>query len=262
MQSSREPASRICTKDKRTLRTTKSTFSEDPKAKPDDMSHPTLTKLFFAGTDTDIGKTYAAALVASMFQQEGRRVGVYKPVASGCREEDGALIADDAVDLWEAAGCPRTLDAVCPQRFLAPLAPPEAAAAEGKSVDEDLLLSAALQWAEHSDVLIVEGAGGLFSPLADGILNIDLAQQLEAILIIVSPNRLGAIHQSLATCAAAIHHGVEPRGIILCDSTGGSELSAASNATQIARYCQVPILASIPFGGSEDHVESIHKLLN
>jgi dethiobiotin synthetase len=226
------------------------------------MSHTTPTKLFFAGTDTDVGKTYAASLVAQMLLNEGRSVGVYKPVESGCREVGGELIAEDAVQLWEAAGCPRTLDEVCPQRFLAPLAPPDAASVEGKTVDEDLLLSGVLPWEGEVDVLIVEGAGGLFSPVADGILNVDLARQLEAMLIIVSANRLGAIHQSLATCAAASHHGVQPCGIILCDSTGASELSAASNARQIARYCDVPILASIPFGGNEDDVESIQKLLS
>ena len=226
------------------------------------MTHPKPTMLFFAGTDTDIGKTYAAALVARMFRQEGKAVGVYKPVASGCREEGGALIAEDALELWEAAGCPRTLDAVCPQRFRAPLAPPESAAAEGRSVNEELLLSGVTSWEAESEVLIVEGVGGLFSPIADGVLNIDLVKRWGAMLIIVSANRLGAIHQSLSTCAAASHHGVTPTGIILCDSTGASELSAASNAKQIARYCDVPILASIPFGGDEDHVESLQKLIS
>lgn len=226
------------------------------------MPHPTPTKLFFAGTDTDVGKTYAASLVAQMLRNEGKNVGVYKPVESGCREVDGKRIAEDAISLWEAAGRPRSLAEVCPQQFLAPLAPPEAASAEGKRVDEDLLLSGILPWEADADVLIIEGVGGLFSPVADGILNVDLARQLEAMLIIVSANRLGAIHQSLATCAAASHHGVEPSGIILCDSTGASELSAASNARQIARFSQVPILASIPFGGNEDDVEAIQKLLS
>jgi dethiobiotin synthetase len=226
------------------------------------MPHTKLTKLFFAGTDTDVGKTFAAALVAQMLRNEGKNVGVYKPVESGCHEVDGERIAEDAIRLWEAAGRPRSLAEVCPQRFLAPLAPPEAASAEGKTVDEDLLLSGMVPWEQDSDVLIIEGVGGLFSPVADGILNVDLARQLEAMLIIVSANRLGAIHQSLATCAAASHHGVEPSGIILCDSTGASELSAASNARQIARFSHVPILASIPFGGNEDDVESIQALLS
>ncbi len=226
------------------------------------MAHRTLTTLFFAGTDTDVGKTYTASCVASGFQRAGRRVGVYKPVASGCREVDSSLIADDAVALWEAAGRPRTLEEVCPQRFIEPLAPPEAAAAEGKVVDADLLRSGAVCWEEDSDLLIVEGAGGLLSPLADGVLNIDLVKQFEVVmLVIVAANRLGAIHQTLATCAAAVHHGVKPCGIILCDPTGKAEKSTRSNAAQIERYCDVPVLGSIPFDGNLDHVALVQKLL-
>lgn len=227
------------------------------------MTHRTLTTLFFAGTDTDVGKTYTASLVARHLKQAGRRVGVYKPVASGCREVDASLVADDAVALWEAAGCPRSLDEVCPQRFIEPLAPPEAAAAEGKMVDAGLLRRGAVCWEEDCDLLIVEGAGGLLSPLADGVLNIDLVKQFEtATLLIVAANRLGAIHQTLATCAAAVHHGVKPGGILLCDSMGGAEKSTQSNAVQIARYCEVPVLGSIPFGGNLEHVEPLQKLLN
>ena len=76
------------------------------------MPHPKLLKLFFAGTDTEVGKTYIASLVAIRLRQLGRRVGVYKPVASGCSESAGKLVAEDAVALWEAAGRPRTLEEV------------------------------------------------------------------------------------------------------------------------------------------------------
>jgi dethiobiotin synthetase len=227
------------------------------------VTHRKLTTLFFAGTDTNVGKTYTASLVASQMKQAGRRVGVYKPVASGCRRVDASLIADDAVALWEAAGCPRSLEEVCPQRFIEPLAPPEAAAAEGKVVDADLLRSGAVCWEADSDLLIIEGAGGLLSPLADGVLNIDLVKQFQTVtLLIVAANRLGAIHQALAACTAAIYHGVKPGGIILCDPTGDADKSAPSNAVQIERYCDVPVLGSIPLDGNLDHVAPFQKLLN
>lgn len=226
------------------------------------MNHPTLPTLFFAGTDTDVGKTYTAALVAAELVRVGRRVGVYKPVASGCQPSEGELIPDDAVALWEAAGQPRSLDDVCPQRFLEPLAPPEAAAREGKTVDPALLRSGADCWQQDSDVLIVEGAGGLLSPLAEDILNIDLLKQFESpILLIVAANRLGAVHQTLATCAAARHLGVEPRGVILCDPTGDADAAAWSNAPQITRYCEVPLLGSVPYNGVPNDVAFIHELL-
>ena len=79
--------------------------------------------LFVTGTDTGVGKTYVAALIARSLAAGGHRVGIYKPAASGCRYEDRGLIADDAVALWNAAGRPADLEHVCPQRFAAPLAP-------------------------------------------------------------------------------------------------------------------------------------------
>lgn len=225
------------------------------------MPHRKLVKLFFAGTDTDVGKTYIASLVAHRLRSAGRRVGVYKPVASGCLERGGELIAEDAVALWEAAGSPRTLDEVCPQRFRLPLAPPAAAAAEGKSVDSVRLRSGAEVWEHDCDVLIIEGAGGLFSPLADGLLNIDLAKQFDASVVLVANNRLGVIHQVLATCGAAQHAGFPPLGIFFSSPDGRADGSQSSNPQQVARYCDVPILGVVPYGGCSEQVAGIDSIL-
>ncbi len=226
------------------------------------MTHRKLVTLFFAGTDTEVGKTYAACLVARRLRASGRQVGVYKPVASGCTVRNGALISEDAVALWQAAGCPGSLDEVCPQRFRLPLAPPQAAMAEGRRADFQEMLGGAQTWQSGFDVRIIEGAGGLFSPLADGMLNLDLAKQLGCSLIVVAANRLGVIHQVLATCTAAVHAGIEPRGILLSSPIDHPDDSVASNAEQIARYCEVPILGVIPFGGGMESVAGIDAILS
>ncbi len=87
------------------------------------MARDPIRGLFITGTDTEVGKTCVAALIAAELAAAGHRVGVYKPAASGCSRQDGRLVADDAVALWKAAGSPGTLDEVCPQRFAAPLRP-------------------------------------------------------------------------------------------------------------------------------------------
>lgn len=227
------------------------------------MSHRKPTTFFFAGTDTEVGKTYTAALVARSLHHAGRKVGVYKPVASGCPSLDGKLVAEDAVALWDAAGRPRTLDDVCPQRFIEPLAPPEAAAAEGKRVDTQLLRSGANCWENDFDVLIVEGAGGLLSPLADGVLNIDVVKQFASpALVIVAANRLGVVHQVLSTCAAAMHHGVQPHGIVLCQPVADSDSSVPGNSAQIERYSDVPVLGCVGYGDVEAEPTLIGRLLD
>lgn len=166
--------------------------------------------LFIAGTDTDVGKTAVAVTIARSLVAAGRRVGVYKPVASGVGIDGG-----DPHRLWEAAGRPRSLAEVCPQAFPLPVAPAWAARAAGTSVDEGGLRSGFDVWREGSDVVVVEGAGGLFSPLADATLNVDLARDLRLPLVIVDEARLGAIGRTLATVRAARAEGVAVVAVVL-----------------------------------------------
>src|SRR3954453_14971644 len=132
-----------------------------------EMSHG----LFITGTGTGVGKTYVGALVVRALRDAGKRVGVYKPVASGCEMRGGKLVSPDAIALWEAAGRPGTLEQVCPQFFAASLAPHLAARAEGRQVDSRLLREGIKFWRGTSDVVIVEGAGGLMSPISDDDYN-------------------------------------------------------------------------------------------
>lgn len=224
-----------------------------------------LNGLFITGTGTEIGKTYVAAQIARQLHEQGVRVGAYKPVASGCRLVDGELVADDAVALWEAAGKPLSLDVVCPQRFAAPLAPHLAARAEGKQVDNDLLKSGVDAWRDVCDFLIVEGAGGLMSPISDDDYNADLALSLGLPLVIVAPNRLGAIHDTLTTVITAgvidsmrTDRELRIAGVVLNDvsprneGAGGDE-STASNAAEIADRVGPPLLGCVGYGGGFDH---------
>ncbi|MGC6444314.1 MAG: dethiobiotin synthase [Rubripirellula sp.] len=225
------------------------------------MEYRTPRRLFFAGTDTEVGKTYVTSLVAKLLGNQGCKVGVYKPVASGCQQVNNTLVAEDAVALWQAAGKPLTLEQVCPQRFEKALAPPQAAEAEGKKVCIDQLINGIVPWEKDSEVLLIEGAGGLFSPIADGLLNLDLAKQLNAQIILVAENRLGAIHQVIATCEAAKAHQCVPAGIFLSHPKNEFHEALRENPNQMERYSKVPILGTVPFGGDEQHVAGINSIL-
>lgn len=224
-------------------------------------SHPKPQVLFFAGTDTDVGKTYVCSLVAGAIAKTGR-VRVYKPVGSGCERVGDELVCRDAQLLWEAAGRSGSLSDVCPQRFEAPLAPPEAARAEGKHVDPDLLRTGSRGWENDCDVFLVEGAGGLFSPLAEDVLNVDLVEAYQPCrLVIVANDRLGVIHQSVAVCEAARNRGVIPHGVILCQTQRDADRSVAGNRVQVERYCGVPVLGRIGFGDLEPDSDLLKRLL-
>jgi dethiobiotin synthetase len=204
--------------------------------------------LFITGTDTGVGKTYVATLIIRALVDEGRRVGVYKPVASGCWRDVDQLHSDDADALWSAAGNPGQVDWVCPQRFEAPLAPHLAARKEGTRVDEVLLREGIERWVNDCDIIVVEGAGGLMSPVSDEDYVADLAYEFGYPLIVVAPNVLGVINQTLQTLitSATFREGLDVAGIVLNDTREPREAShdpsILSNRQELEARCVPPLL--------------------
>ena len=212
------------------------------------MARKRVRGLFVTGTDTEIGKTYVSALVARALADAGHRVGVYKPAASGCLLQDGTLVADDAVQLWKAAGEPGTLEEVCPQCFAAAKAPHLAAAAEGKQLDAGLLRRGLDVWIARSDVVVIEGAGGLLSPMGADEFVADVAYDFGFPLLVVADNRLGVINNVLQTlvAAATFRDGLPVAGVVLNQTTAGGDVQLrAENASEIRRLAIPPVLAEV-----------------
>jgi|688.fasta_scaffold00694_27 dethiobiotin synthetase len=175
--------------------------------------------LFFVGTDTDVGKTYCAAELLEILQKRGLKLGAYKPCASGVAVQMPSQSIDkssDAFLLCQAAGLHLSLmDRVCPQSFQAPLAPPIAAALEGRTVDQDRLVTGAAWWNDHCQFLLVEGAGGILSPITESWTVADLAVQLQLPLVLVAANRLGCVSQVLAAAEAIASRSLRLQAVIL-----------------------------------------------
>jgi dethiobiotin synthetase len=212
------------------------------------MAQHQVRGLFITGTDTGVGKTYVTALIARTLASAGKRVGVYKPVASGCEPTGGELVSDDAVTLWNAANRPGDLAKVCPQRFRAPLAPHLAARAEGRSVDAGLLRSGLDVWLAASDIVLVEGVGGLMSPVTEEEYVADLACDFGFPLLVVSRDRLGTIHQTLTTliAAATFGEGLDVAGVVLNElPSSAGDPSIATNRAELEARAVPPVLAKL-----------------
>ena len=111
-----------------------------------------------------------------------------------------AFAAPSAAETVDPAG---PLAAETAAVFAAPLAAHLAARAEGRTVDGKLLRNGLDYWRERSDVVLVEGAGGLLSPIADDAYNADLAADFGLPLVVVAANVLGTINATLQTLIAA-----------------------------------------------------------
>jgi len=210
--------------------------------------------LFITGTDTEVGKTYVATLIVKELINAGHRVGVYKPVASDCVSDGRQLVSEDAVELWEAAGRPLNLDVVCPNRYKAALAPHLAARTEGRELDTEIMRKGLEAWADECDIVVVEGAGGLMSPISDDEYFADLAFEFGYPTVVVSPNVIGAINQTLSALitATCFRDGIPLAGVILNDvRMFDGDISMDSNREQIASRAVAPVLSRLRYDGKE-----------
>ena len=209
---------------------------------------------FITGTDTGVGKTQTACLIARQLAARELRVGAYKPVCSGAEfDSNGQPFWDDIRRLSTAINVPAGIDEICPQRFLAPLAPPLAAAQEERKIDDRLLTTGADVWQGRADLLLVEGAGGLLCPLTATRNFADYAVELGFPLIIVARPGLGTINHTLLTIEAARSRRLAIAGIVFCQTMEmPDDPSVATNAAEIERRSGVPVFGTIPFGNEHE----------
>ena len=162
-----------------------------------------MNGIFITGTDTGVGKTYIGTAIARSLVQQGIQVVPRKPIESGCSKQGDELVAEDALALKNAASYPGELNEVCPYPFEAAISPQRAARLENRPVTIDELQTACLHNIDrNNDFLLVEGAGGFYSPLCENGLNADLAQQLQLPVLLVAEDRLGTINHILLTLEA------------------------------------------------------------
>jgi dethiobiotin synthetase len=150
--------------------------------------------------------------------------------------------------LRSAVGGDVEFERICPQRFQAPLAPPVAARLEARQVDPELLRSGIKWWQERAEFIVVEGAGGLLSPMTETESVADLAVSFGFPLVVVARASLGTINHTLLTLEAARARGLIVAGIILNHSTppDPSDQSLESNPVELEKRCLAPILAILP----------------
>ena len=204
--------------------------------------------LFITASDTGVGKTWCATRLIHAARQRGLAVQARKPVESGCADGRDGLIAADGEQLARAADSAPHRQ-VTPLRFRLAAAPDEAARAEGRSLRLDELEQAVRAGLDPDDFVIVEGAGGFYSPLAEDGLNADLARRLGLPLVIVVADRLGAINQALLTCRAARDEGLPLAALILNETLPGE--ARAQHLEALRQRVGVDVL-HCPHGGEPD----------
>jgi dethiobiotin synthetase len=222
------------------------------------MSAGAAQIVFVTGTDSGVGKTFTGCALARGLVARGLAVRAIKAVETGVPE--AVQDDEDGVRLARATGQAAPRHAL--HRFRTPVAPAVAADLEGGRLDLDTLLLEIEQHAAGTDVTLVETAGGILTPLAWDWTMVDLAEQLDATVLVVGANRLGTINHTLLTLGALELGGVRPAGVILSAAAADDE-STAHNREAIARLSGLDRVIELPRLASDaDALDAIQPALD
>jgi dethiobiotin synthetase len=179
---------------------------------PDAHTKPRIAVV--TGTDTGVGKTYVACMLARALTALGRKVVAIKLVETGIDESNPSQ-SEDGAQLARATGQAAPTRALV--RLAIPVTPLVAAHAENKTIDADVLKTIVLDFASRADITLVEGAGGLLSPLTESCDLDSFARDLGASMIVVAPNRLGALNALRLTVRELERQNISLRGVVFSD---------------------------------------------
>jgi len=179
------------------------------------LNLPKKNGLFITGTDTGVGKSLISGGIAAVLRGQGLKVGVFKPIASGCRHDREGLVSDDTEFLALCADADYPLSVITPVVYKTPAAPVTCAAVEGYPVDFEAIATAYRYLCETCDVVLVEGIGGAMVPITETETILDLAVAFDLPTVIVARPNLGTINHSLLTIEAVRNAGLPVAGLVV-----------------------------------------------
>ncbi|BBS36385.1 dethiobiotin synthase [Enterobacter cloacae complex sp. 2024EL-00215] len=203
-------------------------------------------RYFVTGTDTEVGKTVASSALLQAARLQGKTTAGYKPVASGSEMTPEGLRNSDALTLQRNSSLVLAYPAVNPYTFAEPTSPHIISADEGRPIDFSVLSAGLRALESQADWVLVEGAGGWFTPLSDDQTFADWVQAEQLPVILVVGVKLGCINHAMLTAHAIQQSGLRLAGWIANDVVAPGKRHHEYLAT-LKRALPAPFLGEIPW---------------
>jgi len=203
-----------------------------------------MKPLFVTATDTDIGKTYVCAGLAYALKKSGIDVGIMKPFACGVKQKIG-FSSNDLTILTNAAMVDDVEDIINPFFFPILASPYTAAKNLGVKIDVEHVMECFRKLDEIHDIVLVEGIGGIMTPILKDYAIIDLIKDLMANTIIVTSSKIGTVNHTVLTCNMCKNMNIPIKGLIInnFDSTG---YPIPELERDLSALTDLPVLCSLP----------------
>ena len=228
-----------------------------------------MKPLFITATDTDIGKTYVCAGIVHSLKKLNIDVGIMKPFACGVKQKTG-FSSNDLTILSKAAMVNDVEDLLNPFFFPIPTSPYTAAKNLGVKIDIEHVIECFRKLDKIHDIMLVEGIGGIMTPILKDYAIIDLIKDLKANTIIVTSSKIGTVNHTILTCNMCKSMKIPVKGLFInnFDSTGYpiSELERdLSVLTNLPVLCSLPHLSKFNLADFSEMIENqvdISALIN
>jgi len=204
-----------------------------------------MNSLFITGTDTDVGKTYVAAGLAVTLRKMGIDVGIMKPFAAGTPQKKG-FKSEDVEILSRAAQVSDPEKLMNPQFFKMAASPYTASKSLKVKVRVKSVLSSFKKLSKLHSMLLVEGMGGIMTPILKNYFVTDLIKDMKLPAVIVTRTKIGTVNHTIMTCKMCEKYKIPIKGIIInnFDSDG---YKVKTLKRDLQSLTDVPILGTIPF---------------
>jgi len=207
---------------------------------------------FITGTDTSVGKTRVTAGLLAAGRAEGLKVAGMKPVASGAELRADGPVSADALMIAAASGQATPYKKLNPYCLIDPISPHIAADRQQIQIEIAKIAEIARQIAARHDLLLIEGAGGWYTPISATESMADLALRLRADVVLVVALRLGCLNHARLTREAIERGGARIAGWI-ANRTDAHFTACAENLATLERLLAAPPLAVVPHSVSAAH---------
>ena len=197
-------------------------------------------KLFISGTNTEVGKTFITENIIKIFESKGIMVNPYKPIETGCIVKSSKLLPHDSTIFFKAIHKRITLDQINPYRFIEPISP----AAAIKRSRKKIYISSYVKKLKDlpiSDITIIEGAGGLCSPLASDGYNIDLIKRINIPTILVAKDEIGVINNVMLSINMLKKYRIKVLAIVL-NRKSNNQPEGMNNYKEISGLTKIPLI--------------------
>ena len=219
-----------------------------------------MNSFFVTGTDTDVGKTCVSSAIAKHLRDIDVDVGVMKPFASGYKASSNS-VSEDVEILMKYSEVTDPIDLVNPYYFEIPTSPYDACKQLNLEIDISKVIESYKQLTSIHDVVIVEGIGGIMTPISKNYFVSDLISDLQLESIIVTGSKIGAVNHLMLTYEHALQKKLKLKGLLVNQNVSdGYELSNLKH--QIFGLTGNKVFGAIPFQKSFNIESYVKNFLN